>query len=248
MSEISDYMYSSRKAFKSIGKKFWARYKDDLLAFAKDQTKTEIPKRIHAGWDGLFHWPSGTDRRIEWAVALYEHGDWPGLSKSHQESAEDTEGHKTLPSSQTIEHTAVSPQRPTYPTTGQKKPARKPSSTTNAQATTTKTNTKNAPTVSPTEQKNKAPIPTTSSSKTKSRKRRSAAQSSATTQTKRTSSIKKKCSNCRFSKNPDMYCPHGMFGPCDEWVEATPVEEYWPTWEDMKRAERDDYKNRYREY
>ena len=69
--------------------------------------------------------------------------------------------------------------------------------------------------------------------------------SNNTEQKGKASSIPRKCSNCRLSKNPER-CGHGLLGPCDDWVEATSIEEHWPTWEDMKRANREDLRSRYR--
>ena len=70
--------YSVSKALENIGDYFWRLYNVDLLTFAKDRTRTDIPEKIHEEWDdgALKRSPFGTDIRIEWALALYDHGDW----------------------------------------------------------------------------------------------------------------------------------------------------------------------------
>lgn len=70
--------YSVFKALENIGDYFWRLYNVDLLTFAKDRTRTDIPEKIHEEWDdgALKRSPFGTDIRIEWALALYDHGDW----------------------------------------------------------------------------------------------------------------------------------------------------------------------------
>lgn len=70
--------YSLTYALQNIGDYFWRLYRDDLKQFAQDRTRTDIPERIHEEWDNgpLKFSPFGTDIRIEWAIAIYEHGDW----------------------------------------------------------------------------------------------------------------------------------------------------------------------------
>ena len=155
MSRYDERSYSKQYALKNIGAAFLEKYRSDLLAYAQDRTRSDIPARIHEEWDATGRSPSGTDIRIEWALALYDHDDWPGVKKAAET----------------------------------KEPGKR--------------------------------------------------------QTAETAD-KKRCSNCFYSKNPDN-CPYGMLGPCEGWREATEKEDYWPTWEDMKRAEYADYRERYRE-
>ena len=70
--------YSLTYALENIGDYFWRLYRDDLREFAQNRTRTDIPERIHEEWDdgALKHSPFGTDIRIEWAIAIFEHGDW----------------------------------------------------------------------------------------------------------------------------------------------------------------------------
>ena len=168
--KFDEDLYSAQAAKKNIGKRFWVRYKDELLALARERSKTDITESIHASWDRFWRFPSWTDRRIDWALALYDHGDWPDLERTE----------KNTP-----------PRKPPKPKQ-------------NNQAHATAGNDSNKP------------------------------------------QIEKKCSNCYLANNPDR-CGHGMFGPCDDWRLETKHEDYWPTWDDMKRAEQEDYRSRYRE-
>lgn len=69
--------YSLSYALENIGDYFWRMYQDDLLEYAKDQSREDIFERIHENWDIPMQMsPKGTNIRIEWAVAIYEHGDW----------------------------------------------------------------------------------------------------------------------------------------------------------------------------
>lgn len=77
MPRYSERSYSPQSALNNIGATFWAEYKNALFAYAEDRSKTSIPETIHSEWDALGHSSSGTDIRIEWALALYDHGDWP---------------------------------------------------------------------------------------------------------------------------------------------------------------------------
>ena len=196
MARYSERSYSPSSAFKNMGSGFWAKYRDDLLIYAKDRSRVDVPEKIHSEWDGFLHRPNGTNIRIEWAMALYDHGDWPDLP---QEAEEET------PSPDVAEE--PDDKKPEPPTVQIKRDAQVRRQTTAKQHV-----------------KQNVSKPSTSDKPT----------------------VKRKCSNCRYSKNPDR-CGHGMLGPCDDWVEATKVEEWWPTWDDMKRAEREDYRNRYRE-
>ena len=92
MSRYSEDSYTPEAAFRNIGASFWESYEGDLLAFAIDRSKTYIPKRIHVEWDGSGRSAYGTDIRIEWALALYDHGDWPGCEKPAAEGATEPPG------------------------------------------------------------------------------------------------------------------------------------------------------------
>ena len=69
--------YSLPYALWNIGDYFWRLYREDLRLFAEDRTRMDIVKRIHAEWDTASGCkPSGTEIRIGWALAIYDHGDW----------------------------------------------------------------------------------------------------------------------------------------------------------------------------
>ena len=69
--------YSISEALKNIGEYFWKLYREDLKEYAQDRTRIDIVKRIHTEWDNLTHSAaSGTEIRIRWALAIYDHGDW----------------------------------------------------------------------------------------------------------------------------------------------------------------------------
>ena len=73
--------YTLENALKNIGSSFWQIYKDDLYEYAKDSSRKDIFERIHKEWDESRHMsPNGTNIRIEWAVAIYNHGDWEETS------------------------------------------------------------------------------------------------------------------------------------------------------------------------
>ena len=69
--------YSISYALWNIGDYFWRLYREDLRFFAENRTRTDIVQRIHIEWDSTSGCaPSGTDIRIGWALAIYDHGDW----------------------------------------------------------------------------------------------------------------------------------------------------------------------------
>ena len=77
MPRYNEKNYSLSYALENIGDYFWRMYKDDLFEYAKDQSRKDIFDRIHQTWDGPMQMsPNGTNIRIEWAVAIYKHGDW----------------------------------------------------------------------------------------------------------------------------------------------------------------------------
>ena len=77
MPRYSEKNYSLHTALMNIGDYFWRLYRDDLKAFALNRSRIDIPQRIHAEWDHTMQLsPVGTDIRIEWALAIYDHGDW----------------------------------------------------------------------------------------------------------------------------------------------------------------------------
>ena len=76
MPRYKESEYSLENALMNIGEYFWTCYQDSLLSYAQDPAKTEIIDTIHKEWDRDGMSPFGTDIRIEWAVAIYQHGDW----------------------------------------------------------------------------------------------------------------------------------------------------------------------------
>jgi len=77
MSRYNERNYSVSNALQNIGDYFWRLYREDLKAFAEDRTRQDIPRRIHEEWNpSAGCTPNGTNIRIEWALAIYDHGDW----------------------------------------------------------------------------------------------------------------------------------------------------------------------------
>lgn len=77
MARYNGKNYSLPYALENIGEYFWRIYQDDLFEYAKDQSRKDIFESIHQTWDAQMNMSSkGTDIRIEWAVAIYNHGDW----------------------------------------------------------------------------------------------------------------------------------------------------------------------------
>ena len=77
MARYNEKNYSLSYALENIGELFWKIYKNDLFEYAKDRSKKDILEHIHQEWESTTHnSPTGTDIRIEWAVAIYDHGDW----------------------------------------------------------------------------------------------------------------------------------------------------------------------------
>lgn len=69
--------YSPTAALENIGSTFLQMYREELKAYAQNPGRREIVEKIHSEWDTKYgHSAGGTDIRIEWAVALYRHGDW----------------------------------------------------------------------------------------------------------------------------------------------------------------------------
>ena len=69
--------YSLPLAIKNIGITFWRLYRNDLKVFAEDRTRLDILQKIHNEWDGPNNCTaSGTQIRFDWAMAIYDHGDW----------------------------------------------------------------------------------------------------------------------------------------------------------------------------
>lgn len=75
MPKYSEKTYSPQYALRNIGAAFWDEYSSALLAYAKDRPRADILAEIHTDWDARGNSPVGTDTRIEWALALYDHGD-----------------------------------------------------------------------------------------------------------------------------------------------------------------------------
>lgn len=77
MPKYKESDYSLSYALQNIGDYFWRLYRDDLKAYATNRARKDIPQRIHDEWDRAAQCsPFGTDIRIEWALAIYDHGDW----------------------------------------------------------------------------------------------------------------------------------------------------------------------------
>lgn len=77
MSRYKESDYSLSYALQNIGDYFWRLYRDDLKAYAVNRSRKDILQRIHDEWNHAAGCtPNGTDIRIEWAVAIYDHGDW----------------------------------------------------------------------------------------------------------------------------------------------------------------------------
>ncbi|MDO5302648.1 MAG: hypothetical protein Q4E84_01950 [Clostridia bacterium] len=77
MSKYNKNNYSLSYALQNIGDTFWRTYQDDLLEYAKDQSRKDIIEHIRHDWTERWHMsPNGTQIRIDWAVAIYNHGDW----------------------------------------------------------------------------------------------------------------------------------------------------------------------------
>ena len=75
--------YSLEYALENIGDYFWRIFREDLFEYAKDQSRQDIVENIHHDWDMPTKCtPVGTDWRIEWAVAIYNHGDWEKSKKT----------------------------------------------------------------------------------------------------------------------------------------------------------------------
>ena len=77
MSRYDPKNYSLENALSNIGASFWARFCNDLKAYAANRTRVDIVQKIHDEWEsssGLSS--SGTNIRIEWACAIYDHNDW----------------------------------------------------------------------------------------------------------------------------------------------------------------------------
>ncbi len=77
MAKYNGKNYSLSRARKEIGMEFWQIYRDDLFAYATDRNRTDILEKIHKEWTvGGDRTSFGTDIRIGWALAIYDHGDW----------------------------------------------------------------------------------------------------------------------------------------------------------------------------
>ena len=77
MSKYTEKDYTLHKALENIGDYFRRLYRDDLRVYAQDRPRKDILQRIREQWDNAARCnPFGTDIRIEWAMAIYDHGDW----------------------------------------------------------------------------------------------------------------------------------------------------------------------------
>ncbi len=77
MPRYSEQDYTLTYALENIRLGFWQEYHEDLYSYAVDRSRTDILEKIHKEWT-LRRGKSrnGTEIRIEWAIAIYEHGDW----------------------------------------------------------------------------------------------------------------------------------------------------------------------------
>lgn len=77
MAKYKPENYSLALALKNIGVSFWRFYRDDLKIFAEDRNRLDIIEKIHREWNCPNNCTAaGTQIRIEWAMAIYDHGDW----------------------------------------------------------------------------------------------------------------------------------------------------------------------------
>ena len=77
MAKYKSENYSLPVAIKNIGITFWRLYRNNLKVFAEDRTRLDILQKIHNEWDGPNNCTaSGTQIRFDWAMAIYDHGDW----------------------------------------------------------------------------------------------------------------------------------------------------------------------------
>lgn len=82
MARYQEKNYTVETALQNIGESFWQRYCADLKKYAQNPQRKDIVEKIHAEWDKGGLSPFGTDIRIEWAVAIYQHGDWEKAAAS----------------------------------------------------------------------------------------------------------------------------------------------------------------------
>lgn len=77
MARYNEKDYSLETALRNINVNFLRMFQDDLLTLAKNPDRMDIVRKIHEAWNHKYNCsPSGTDIRIEWAMAIYRHGDW----------------------------------------------------------------------------------------------------------------------------------------------------------------------------
>ena len=75
--------YSLRYALENIGDYFWRLYRTDLGILAKNRERSDISDAIHREWYTATKCsPNGTQIRIDWAMAIYDHGDWETALKT----------------------------------------------------------------------------------------------------------------------------------------------------------------------
>lgn len=81
MAKYKPENYSLPSALKNIGITFWRLYRDDLKVFAEDRSRLDILQKIHNEWDEPNNCTaSGTQIRFDWAMAIYDHGDWDHIA------------------------------------------------------------------------------------------------------------------------------------------------------------------------
>ena len=77
MARYRESDYSLDTALWNINISFLHQFQEELKTYAQFPERIDLVEKIHNEWDrkmGLSAF--GTTIRIEWAVAIYEHGDW----------------------------------------------------------------------------------------------------------------------------------------------------------------------------
>lgn len=69
--------YTLETALRNINVNFLRMFQEELKVLAENPGRTDIVQKIHSEWNNKYNCnPNGTNIRIEWAVAIYHHGDW----------------------------------------------------------------------------------------------------------------------------------------------------------------------------
>lgn len=103
MPRYTEKDYSVKNALDNIGSRFWQIYQNALYEYAKDQSRKDIFERIHREWDEPMKMsPYGTNIRIEWAIAIYNHGDWDKTSAAPVQTSLPAQASKSITSAKTL--------------------------------------------------------------------------------------------------------------------------------------------------